>query len=165
MSETRKNIVVVGGGGAGTPIVRGLSAKLDPAKYNLILITSRPYYVHLLAAIRMVVTDEGSLEDAALMPYDKTFVNGNGSLKVGTVTGIKPNGAGKEGGEVVLQNGESVAYSILVLAPGSTWEGPLALPNTKPETVEWVKEWRATFDEANNIVLAGGGAVGIGKHG
>lgn len=157
--DSRKNVVVVGGGGAGAPLVKRLSAQLDPSKYNLILITSRPYFVHLVAAIRMVVTDEGSLEETALIPYDTNFTNGNGTLKVGTVVGIEK---GREGGEVVLDGGERVPYSVLALAPGSSWEGPLALPDTKQETVEWLKKWRKTFEESNDFLFAGGGAVGIG---
>lgn len=159
--DRRKNVVVVGGGGAGAPLVKRLSAQLDPEKYSLILVTSRPYFVNLVAAIRMVVTDEGSLEERALIPYDKNFTGGNGTLKVGTVVAIE-KGAGGEGGEVVLESGERVSYSVLVLTPGSLWEGPLALPNTKPETVEWLRKWRRTFEESNDFLFAGGGAVGIG---
>jgi|SRR5882762_4986350 len=159
---TRKNVVVVGGGGAGAPIIKALSSKLDRARYNLILITARPYYVHLVATIRMVVTNEGSIEEKALIPYDTNFVNGNGTLKVGTVVGIEKNSEGKEGGEVILDSGERISYAVLALAPGSTWEGPLDFPNTKEETVEWLDKWRSTFEKANNIVFVGGGAVGIG---
>lgn len=157
--DTRKNIIIVGGGGAGAPVAKALSAKLDPSQYNLVLVTSRPYFVHLVAAIRMVVTEEGSLEDTALIPYDRLFTNGNGTVKVGTVTSIED---GKDGGNVALESGEKIPYSILILTPGSVWDGPLALPNTKAETVEWLKKWRRKFQEANDIVFAGGGAVGLG---
>ena len=56
-SEDKKNIVVVGGGAAGIPIARGLSAKLDASKYNLILINPRPYSIHMLAGARLTTSD------------------------------------------------------------------------------------------------------------
>jgi NADH dehydrogenase FAD-containing subunit len=158
--SNRQNVVVVGGGGAGAPAVKHLSATLDPSKYNLILINSRPYFTHLVATIRMVVTSEGNLEDRALIPYDRNFVNGNGELVVGTVVSITDHG--KTGGYVTLSNGETIEYSVLVLTPGSTWEGPLHLPDTKAENQVWVNDWRAKFEKSNDILLVGGGAVGIG---
>lgn len=161
-TDNRKNVVLVGGGGAGAVAVRTLSDKLDSTKYNLILVTTRAHYVHLVATIRMVVTDEGKLEDTALIPFDSLFVNGKGTLKVGTVASIVKAEKDKEGGEVVLESGEKVPYSVLILTPGSTWEGPISFPNTKAETTEWLTKWRNSFEKANDIVFAGGGAVGIG---
>ena len=156
----RQNVVVVGGGGAGAFVIQNLSAKLDPAKYNLILITPRPYFLHLIAAIRMVVTSEGKLEDRVAIPLDKTFVNGNGKMLVGKVVSI--SNEGEKGGHVTLASGETVDYSILVLATGSNWEGPLAIPDGKAELDKWVKTWRSKFEKAEDILLVGGGAVGVG---
>jgi apoptosis-inducing factor 2 len=157
----RQNIVVVGGGGAGAFVIRNLSAKLDPSKYNLILITPRPYFLHLIAAIRMVVTSEGKLEDRAAIPLDKSFINGNGKLLEGTVVSISED-EGEKGGHVTLANGETVDYSILVLTPGSIWEGPLAMPDGRAELSEWASKWRSKFEKAEDILLVGGGAVGVG---
>jgi hypothetical protein len=89
------------------------------------------------------------------------FQGGVGSLKVGTVVGIEA-GSG-EGGVVRLASGEAVPYTVLVLASGSIWEGPLDLPNTKKEIDSHLQEWRQSFSQARHIVLAGGGAVGVGK--
>lgn len=156
----KQNVVVVGGGGAGAPTARHLSATLDASKYNLILINARPYYVHLVATIRMAVTAQGKIEDRALIPYDRTFANGNGELVVGTVTAI--NDQGKKGGYVTLADGKKIDYAVLVLAPGGTWEGPIRLPDTKAETQYWIDSWRAKFQKSEDILLVGGGAVGIG---
>ncbi|KAF8649402.1 hypothetical protein AX16_005843 [Volvariella volvacea WC 439] len=160
MSATKQNVVVVGGGGAGAPIASLLSQKLDASKYNLVLVTSRPYFVHLVGTIRMVVSSEEALEDRILIPYDKNFANGNGQVVVGTVVSIEESKSSK-GGHVVLDNGKTIDYSVLVLTPGSTWEGPLNLPNTKAENKEWTHKWRAQFAQSDDIVLVGGGAVGI----
>ena len=160
MSKERKNIVVVGGGGAGAHIVKNLSAKLDPKRYNLILITPRPYFLHLIATIRMVVTSEGKLEDRNAIPLDRMFVNNNGTMVVDKVVSIFDRG--EKGGHVRLGSGKTVDYSVLVLATGSTWHGPLDFPDSKADLDEWVKMWRAKFEKAEDILLVGGGAVGIG---
>ncbi|TFK35418.1 hypothetical protein BDQ12DRAFT_759587 [Crucibulum laeve] len=157
--EKRQTVVVVGGGGAGAQIVHSLSGKLDRAKYELILVTVRPFYVHLPACIRMTVTDKGKLEDRALIPYDHSFVKGNGKLVVGTVVSIQSDG--DKGGSVILANGNKINYSVLVLTPGSKWEGPVALPDTKEECLQWIRDWRQKFENANNTTVVGGGAAGI----
>jgi len=159
-SEDKKNVVVVGGGAAGIPIARGLSAKLDASKYNLILVNPRTYSIHMLAGARLTTSDVDHLEDTAFIPYDQLFSNGHGSLKVGKVTAIDAS-KGSQGGVLTLQDGQKLPYEILVLTPGSTWSGAVAFPDDKDAVTEWLKQWRAKYAKANHIVLAGGGAVGI----
>lgn len=126
--SNKTNIVIVGGGAAGIAITRLLSTKLDISKHRLILINPRPYGIHLLAAIRLTVSDVDHLEDTALLPYDKLFINDNGSIKVGSVVSIAENGGGR-GGVVTLEDGEQVPYEILVLTPGSTWKDHISFPD------------------------------------
>jgi NADH dehydrogenase FAD-containing subunit len=159
MSKT--SVVVVGGGYAGSAIARALSAKLDAAKYNLILINNRPFNIYRLGSARMVVSSHDKLEEKALIPFDNIFINGNGSLKVETVTAIEKT-HGKRGGNVVLLSGENVSFDVLVLAPGSTWAGPLDFPDGEGEVTTFIKQWRDRFEQAQHVVLGGGGAVGIG---
>lgn len=125
-----KNVVVVGGGPAGLATARLLSTKLGALGYNLILVNSRPFHVHLIAAIRMTVSDVDHLENSALLPFDKAFAHGVGSVKVGSVASITENGVGR-GGVVTLADGEIVPYEFLVLAPGSVWKDNISLPNDK----------------------------------
>ena len=99
----KKNVVVVGGGYGGTLVARALSEKLDSARFNLLLINDRPFYVHLPAMARVAVSDMDQLGDKALFGYDQIFVNGNGSTKVGRVVSVEEGAPGK-GGEVVLEN-------------------------------------------------------------
>ena len=160
MSATRKSVVVVGGGGAGSTITRILSSKINASTTSLTLVTARPFAVHLPACIRMTTTAEGKLEDDVLIPYDKLLVNGNGTIKIGRVTSIEKGD--ESSGSVVLSTGERVQYDILVLAPGSEWQGPLALPDDRDAVLEHIKSWRRKFENANGIILAGGGAVGCG---
>lgn len=162
VNNSRKNVVVVGGGFAGSEIARSLSAKLDPSQYNLILINNRPFSIHSLSAARLTVSDQDHLEDVSLIPYDKLFINGNGSLKVGRVTAINKS-VGERGGSVTLASGETVPYYILALAPGSAWSSALAFPDGDDEVLDFIRQWRDKFKKAKHVVLVGGGAIGIGE--
>ncbi|KAJ6480571.1 FAD/NAD(P)-binding domain-containing protein [Mycena vitilis] len=100
------------------------------------LINPLAYAIALPTLPRMTVSDINDLLSTALIPYDKPFTNAT------------PNA---RGGVVVLEDGTQMPYDVLVLAPGSIWEGPLNLPWTHDALTEF----------AQKIVLAGGGAVGI----
>ncbi|KAJ7112409.1 hypothetical protein C8R43DRAFT_1040589 [Mycena crocata] len=157
-SDDQDIVVVVGGGGAGVKLCRDLSSKLDPTKYQLVLITQRSFHLHLPALPRMVVTSVGKLEDSALMPYDKLFVGGHGTVRQGTIESVEPQ---ESGGKIVLYGGEKLHYRILILCTGSSWDGPIHLPMLKDEALQTIDNWRVRFKEAKSIILVGGGAVGI----
>ena len=160
-SDKRQNVIIVGGGAAGASTARELSALLDPSKHRLILITARPHFTHLPGTIRMVVSSEEKLEDRVFMPYVPDWLHGKGEVKVGRVERVE--GSGEKGGRVVLADGETLDYSVLVLATGSTWEGPLNLPDSQEDELASIKASRKQFEKANNIVLVGGGAIAIGE--
>ncbi|KAF8154819.1 hypothetical protein B0H34DRAFT_660708 [Crassisporium funariophilum] len=156
--DSRQNVVIVGGGPTGVQVFNTLETKLDASKYNLVLITARPYFTHLIATIRMVVTSEGQLENSILMPFGSRFNEGNKKLIIAKVTSVVDN---EKEHYVTLDNGERISFLTLVLSPGSKWEGPLAFADNKEETLEQVTEWRGKFEKAQDIVLVGAGAVGI----
>lgn len=109
----------------------------------------------------MLVTAEGKLEDVVLMPLSEAKYNtGNKKLIIASVTSIAEQGS--EGGYLDLDNGDKVDYSVLVLASGTIYEGPFAIPDTKAEAVAFATSWRERFAKANDIVLVGGGGVGLG---
>ncbi|KIP01404.1 hypothetical protein PHLGIDRAFT_80620 [Phlebiopsis gigantea 11061_1 CR5-6] len=154
---SKKNVVVVGGGYANVHVVNYLEKTLDRARFNLVLVNPRPYYVHLIASLRVAVTAEGHLEDEALIPYDKLPAV---TLVQGKVTAIEEAAPGK-GGVLVLEGGERVEYVALVLGTGSTWTGTTDFPDTDADIREHLRSWRAAFSKAKNVVIVGGGAVGI----
>jgi NADH dehydrogenase FAD-containing subunit len=108
----------------------------------------------------MTVSDSNDLFETALIPYDKLFANPNGTFVQGVVETIRPE---KKGGSVILADGQELAYDILVLAPGASWEGPLDFPGDADAVKAFVTESRSRFKKAQKIVLVGGGAVGVGK--
>ncbi|KAA1473407.1 FAD/NAD-P-binding domain-containing protein [Dentipellis sp. KUC8613] len=171
-TKSKKHVVVVGGGGAGSMFARRLSRALDASQHELTVINARPFNIYLPSTPRMAVTAEDNFEDKVLVPFDRLLAKGVGQVKIGRVVGVEPaDGAGKggdgkaggRGGEVVLEDGERVRYDALVLAPGMRWSGPLDFPDSKDGTLAHIREWRNKFAKADKIVMAGGGPVNIGK--
>lgn len=157
----KKTVVIVGGGAAGGGLARDLSKKLDASLYNIVLVNDRTFYVHLIAMARIAVSGEDKLEDKALFGFDKLFYNGNGTVKIGKAVAIAEAGVGK-GGELVLEDGERIPYTSLVLATGSTWPSIIQLPGTESEAKTYINSWRSKVEKAQHVVVVGGGAVGIG---
>lgn len=158
--STKENIVVVGGGLSGTAMAKDLSAKLDHSKYNLIVVEARPYLVYLIGGARMTVTTEKGAVDNYLFYYDKLFPAGKGTVKKARVEKIVPNSDGK-GGELELSGGEILPYRILVLATGSKWTGPIDFPDNDADIRQFVSQWQQRIKSAEDVVIVGGGSVGI----
>ncbi|KAG6909523.1 hypothetical protein DXG01_017080 [Tephrocybe rancida] len=154
----KQNIVIVGGGGAGVNAAKVLSKTLDHSKYQLILINPLPYRIWLIATLRLAVTQDEALKKDVFLPYDKIFLNGNGKFVEGKVVSFE---ASKEGGSVILESGEKIDYHILVLSQGATWQGPPAFPSTDSGVKEHLSSIHNKLANAKDIVLVGGGAVGI----
>ncbi|KAJ7786514.1 FAD/NAD(P)-binding domain-containing protein [Mycena metata] len=151
-----KNIVIVGAGiGGGSSVAKAVSTKLLSAKITLI--NPRPYAISLPTIPRMAVSDGNNLFETALIPFDKLFSNPNGTFVQGVVESINAN---KDGGSVVLADGQQIPYDVLVLAPGSLWEGPTEFPFDSTAVPAFLAEQRAQFKKAQKIVFVGGGAVG-----
>jgi NADH dehydrogenase FAD-containing subunit len=160
------SVVVIGGGPAGVAAAQALDKKLNPATHSVTLITGRDHYLHLIATLRMLVTPEPNLENHAILPYDNVFGTGNGvgrlsRLVHGKVDRVEEKYGG-EGGSVHLSNGEKIDWDVLVIATGSVWKGPLNFPSTRKDLLLWTKAWQEKFSKARNVVLVGGGAVGLG---
>jgi NADPH-dependent 2,4-dienoyl-CoA reductase/sulfur reductase-like enzyme len=103
----------------------------------------------------MTVSTLGQLEDNALIPYDRLFTRPLLSVTYrARALSITP--------AEVITDREPVPYEFLVLAMGSTWDGPLNLPPAKVDAAEAVLVQRAQYRSARSVLIVGGGAVGIG---
>lgn len=159
MSSKKTVICIVGGGNGGVVVARSLSQDLDPKKYDLVLINKLPYRIILPASLRMLVSDQGKLEERILVPYDKLFINGNGTFIEASVTQVN---AGDKSGTLTLGDGRVIDYDVLVLATGSKWDGPTAFPDDAASINDHIAARRAELAKANEVLLIGGGSVGIG---
>jgi len=179
-SPQKQNVIVVGGGISGVTVAKGLSKKLDHSKFNLIVIEPRPHHIWLPSVARMVVTSDKEIAETAVFPFDRFFAKGKVVVERDRVVGIK-EGKGEEAGELKLASGETLPYRggyarrclrashfntrvgllALVLATGSKWSGPIDLPESEADLRQVVSQWRAKFKAAEDIVIVGGGAVGV----
>ncbi|KAG7092534.1 hypothetical protein E1B28_008884 [Marasmius oreades] len=155
-AQRRSRIVIIGGGVAGTNIARPLSKSLDPSRYEIILINARPYSILLPPSLRMITSAHNDLKENILVPFDKLFINGNGKFVCGEVIAIDAKQR-----EVQLKSSERIRYDVLVLATGNKWDGPIAFPNEPKEVDEFIVQTRKEFEDAKDVLLVGGGAVGI----
>lgn len=162
-SKAQKTILIVGGGFAGVPAFNELSKHIDPNTDKLVLVNPRSHFIHLPAACRLVVSQtEPNYEDKVLLPFTARFNEANRKTICAKVVSIHDD-KDEANRYVTLDNGDKVAYTYLLLAPGSIWEEPLDFPNTKEESVKKLKEWHDRFEKAKDIVLVGGGGVSFGK--
>ena len=56
-----------------------------------------------------------------------------------------------------------IAYEHLVFATGSIWTSALALPDSKAAAVEHFKAFRKNLAASQNVLIVGGGSVGLGE--
>lgn len=155
------NVVLVGAGFGGLLLFKELTAKLANTDYKLIVIEPRNFFVHQPSTLRLVVSSKDGYEDKSIINHPPSF-SSSGKVRFvqAKATSIVDNGT--DGGRVVLDNGESVDFSVLVLATGSRWSGPIAFGTDRDQIMDNVATWRTKFAEAQDIVLVGGGAIGFG---
>ena len=157
-SAPKKNIVFAGGGYAAVHVINALEKTLDHSKYALVVVNPRPYYLHLISALRAAPTADAQLVRDSLMPYDGL----PGVTHVpGKVVAVAP-GAPGTGGALLLEGGQRVEYAALVLATGSRWSGTADFPDADEAVREHFKTWKERIARASHVVIVGGGAVGIG---
>lgn len=97
-----------------------------------------------------------------LLPYSTVFGDFPGELIINTATSIE-HIKGRPGGRVILKDGTEVPYDILTVATGSAWEGLVSFPEDEHLLRAHIELWRDKFEKAQNIVIVGGGPVGIGE--
>jgi NADH dehydrogenase FAD-containing subunit len=159
--EGLPNIVVVGAGSAGSRAAYQLTKKLDTTKFNIVVVDPRPYSILYPATARLVVSDRDNIKDKIFLPIE-SILKGKGRFVLGEVTKVEPGKEGGGGGTVTVSNGETIAYRVLILSPGVSWDNPLGFPEASDGLDNYLASYRQAFKKAEKIVLVGAGAVGCG---
>ncbi|CAE6418875.1 unnamed protein product, partial [Rhizoctonia solani] len=140
-------------GGAGVPLVQALQKHINSATHQIVVIEKRDYFAHWPALVRAAVTDDGSIDERGLVPNDRVF---DSTIKV-----VRSNIKQITPAEVITESDEVVPYEHLVLATGSIWTGPLALPDKRDDAVQHFKSFKKQLAAAEHILIVGGGSVGL----
>ncbi|CAE6410514.1 unnamed protein product [Rhizoctonia solani] len=147
-----KNVVVVGSGG-GILLVQTLQKQINPYTHRIVVIEKRDYYADWPALIRAAVTDKDTLDERGLIPNNCAF---DSNVRV-----IQSGANRVTDTEIIVESNEAIRYEHLVLATGSNWTGPLNLPSLKDKAIEHFKSFRGELSAAENVLIVGGGSVGL----
>ncbi|ELU43290.1 pyridine nucleotide-disulfide oxidoreductase domain-containing protein [Rhizoctonia solani AG-1 IA] len=144
--------------GGGVVLVQALQKQINSDTHQLVVIEKRDYHAHWPALIvshvlRGSVTSQGSVAENSLIPFDRAF---DPSVRL-----VHSGAKQITSTEVITESGERVTYSHLVLATGSLWNGALALPDSRDQALDHLNAFRRQLEAAENVVILGGGAVGI----
>ncbi|KAH9317367.1 hypothetical protein KI387_019136 [Taxus chinensis] len=140
MAET-KRVVVIGGGVAGAHVVRSLQFGAD-----VTLIDPKAYFEIPWAMLRCMV--EPSFAERSLFSHNDYFPNG----RLVTSSAVSATDT-----EIVTASGERIPYNYLVIATGSTFDGPSSKQGR-------IKQFEADYDKISNartVLIIGGGPTGV----
>ncbi|KAK9448406.1 uncharacterized protein V1518DRAFT_418881 [Limtongia smithiae] len=172
MTSQRKSVVVVGGGVFGlafiTQMIRALAEKpltisdgsgaIVNLAVDITLIEQRDAAVFLPIVLRMCVEDHN--EDY-IKPYDRLFANYPSTAGVGAVVKASVVSIDEASNVVVLDTGARVAYDVLILATGATWQDPSSPPTDKSDIYTYYDHLRARIIASTNVAVLGAGSVGL----
>ena len=149
-ARNESKVVIVGGGYGGVNVAINLDNYC-----HVILIDPKPFFHHCIASLRAAVTSAG-FEKKVMIPYEPAIKNGE--FKQGTVIGVNTSEK-----YVTLQSEEKVEYDYLIFACGSSndFPGKLPLGSSEENAKQLYDELRAKIKDSKNIVIIGGGPIGI----
>lgn len=155
---TNYDVIIIGGGPAG--IIAGVTGlKQNPGKTFLMIKEEEKGLVP--CGIPYVFHDIGSVDKNVMGP--KPFVDAGGKVVVDTVKEIDV-----ENKKVIINSGDEFNYDKLVFATGSEVVIPTFIPGYDLDGVEYIrksynkiKELKEKTDVAQNIVVIGGGFIGV----
>lgn len=150
MSPKPTTIAVIGGSYAGTAVVKALEAALGTAA-TIVLVERRSHRVNNMAGLRAAI--KPGFEEAVITPFDKAFKHAK--VVTGEVTDITDK-------EVILKDAPAVPFDYAVIATGSSYASPAKVNATTKEDIEGeFKSWQTKVKDAKDIIVLGGGPVGV----
>ncbi|KAK4705113.1 apoptosis-inducing factor 2, partial [Phenoliferia sp. Uapishka_3] len=162
MADSLKNVVVVGGSYVGLATAQELVSALSPDTYRVLVIEKNSHFSHLFAFPRFALTKPGLHEHKAFIPFASVLRPPHSIVQAAALS-ISPTTVTLD--RPIVINGVSsniIPFEALVMATGTALSPPGTLPGTtKQEGVDWFQEHQARVEKAKNIVIIGGGAVGV----
>jgi len=150
MSEEKPKVVIVGGGFGGFTIAQ----KLDK-DFDVTILERRKEFFYNIAALRAVVDE--SIIEKIFFPYDKLLRYGKVLQAVVTEISSEKVTFRETSGEE-----QTLSFDYLVIATGSSYPFPFKTSDAADtENKERMHEIAQQVKQANRILIAGGGAVGV----
>ena len=161
MTDSKKTVVIIGGGYAGTNLVVELNKK-KIRNLNIVMISKANYFYHNVASPRTIVDDK-IISDIAL-PFDNLMKGENKNFIHGKVTKIGKN-------EIkyspIINNQESneeksLEFDYLAVGVGTKYSQIYySGKNTIGEQLNEMRETNEKFKKSTKVLVVGGGPVGI----
>ena len=160
MKEEKRDLVVIGNGMAGVAIVEEI-LKLDPDRYNISIFGKERYPNYNRVLLGELLTDEKSVDEITLNPFDWYEENG-----VKLLSGCPVVEIDRHNRTVIGEDGTKTHYDNLILALGSKSVMP-PLPGLDKEGVmsfrdiDDCKNIRERAKDGAKAVVIGGGLLGL----
>jgi len=147
--KDNQHVVIVGGGYGGIKLASNLKGK-----GSFTLIDPKDSFHHNMAALRAATVP--GFYSKTFIPYKPTFGENFKQAAVKSIDAINK--------KVILSNDECVPYTELVIATGSG--GPFpgkcdSLECSSSKLAQQYEDFTCEVQKAENIVIVGGGAVGV----
>ena len=150
-----KQVVVIGGSGAGLFVIKDLLKATTPQQVQVTLVEKQESWYYTLATPRAVLDAE--FAKTVVFPYSSLFSSANqGQVVHSTVTRVDP--ATKT---VTLENGNVLNYDHLVVASGTSYTLFKPERSTTEDTLAYLKSHADYLKTVKNVVIVGGGPSGI----
>lgn len=137
----KKKVLVIGGGVAGSVVVKSLQFLAD-----VVLIDEKEYFEIPWANLRSMV--EPSFAERVVINHRDYFTNGR--LVTSAAVDITER-------DVLTANGERIEYDYLVIATGHSY----SFPKTRTEKISQYEGELEKIKSSNSILIVGGGPTGV----
>ncbi|KIR26356.1 oxidoreductase [Cryptococcus deuterogattii LA55] len=162
MSSPLRNVIVVGGSYVGSKAAQELAVVLPPT-HRVLLVEPHSHFHHLFAFPRFAVVP--THEHKAFIPFTSVFREPtipNPSLHAvvrAKVNAVYPTHVSLDR---AWQGETDIPYDFLAIATGTKLPAPGSMQNEdKANSVEYFKTYQEGIKAAKDIVIIGGGAVGV----
>ncbi|ETS61384.1 hypothetical protein PaG_04411 [Moesziomyces aphidis] len=167
----QSTIAVVGGSYVGMRLAQALLPVLPPS-HRIVVVEANSHFHHLFTFPRFAVLHRGG-EEKALVPYTHALDGAqNAAIVHAKALSVHADPTNPQRGLLKLdrnhEGADTIEFDYLAIATGTQLRRPWSLPSqhtepakAKAEAVQTLREYQDAVKAAQNIVIVGGGAVGV----